>query len=266
MTPLVDADGPLAVAVLVSESDGRLRALLEHERAADSRFDLVGAFASHPDGDAVDALRSGDVPVEVVDVEAFYEAREAPLSDLDVREAYDERIAAAVERFDPDLVVCSGYRFILTDAVLDRFAPRIVSAHHADLTIREGGEPKYPGLRATRDAILDGQPATYETTHVVTPNVDRGPPLVRSRPFPVHEQLVTQAREGGEGDVLDAYVYAHREWMIREGGGPTLATTVDLIADGRVHLADGRAYVDGEPGPYRLGEQPPSRPTPTGGI
>jgi hypothetical protein len=86
----------------------------------------------------------------------------------------------------------------------------------------------------------------------VTPAVDRGPPLVRSRPFPVHEDLVASALERDAADVLDAYVYAHREWMLRAGGGPTLETTLELI-------------VDGEPGPYSRGETPRTRPAGIGG-
>jgi folate-dependent phosphoribosylglycinamide formyltransferase PurN len=260
--PLADASPPLSVAVLVSESDARLRSLLGDP--GERPYDLVGAVASH-DGDAADALRARDVPVELEAIDPFYAARDAPLSDREVRTAYDERVAAALARFDPDVVVCSGYRFVLTAPVLERFAPRIVSAHHADLTIRADGEPKYPGLRATRDAIRDGRPVTRETTHVVTPAVDRGPPLVRSRPFPVHEDLVASALERDAADVLDAYVYAHREWMLRAGGGPTLETTLELIAEGRVELRGDRAYVDGEPGPYSRGETPRTRPAGIGG-
>lgn len=257
MTRLVDATAPLDVAVLVSESDARVRSVLAE---AGQSYTVVGAIASHPDGDAVTAVRDHGVPVHVEDVEAFYDDRDAPVSDLAVREAYDERLAAHLARLDPDLVVCSGYRFILTEPVLDRFAPGIVSAHHADLTIRDGGEPRYPGLRATRDAILDGQDATRETTHVVTADVDRGPPLVRSRPFPVHDALVSDALDSGAEDALDAYVYAHREWMMRVGGGPALAKTIELIADGRVRLRGGHAVVDGERGPYQQGETPRARP------
>jgi len=256
--PLVDAPSPLSVAVLVSESDVRLRSLLSGD--PDGRYELAGAVASHPDCDAVETLRDDGVPVAVEDIEAFYAARDLPLSEREVRPAYDERVSAALDRFDPDVVVCSGYRFVLTDPVLEQYAPRIISAHHADLTVRENGEPKYPGLHATRDAILDGQSVTRETTHLVTPAVDRGPPLVCSRPFPIHGDLVSSARESGDENVLDAYVYAHREWMLRAGGGPTLETAVKLIADGRVQLGDDCVHIDGEPGPLRRGEQPRKRP------
>ncbi|MFB6150516.1 MAG: formyltransferase family protein [Haloarculaceae archaeon] len=255
--PLVDASAPLDVALVVSESAARLDYLLTGDGERGRAYELAGAVASHPDGAAATRLRDEGVPTEGIDIEAFYDRRDAPLTDRDVRRAYDGRVADALASFDPDLVVCSGYRFVLTDPVLDRFAPRLVSAHHADLTLRDGdGEPLYPGLRAVRDALRDGRAETRETTHVVTSAVDRGPPLVRSRPFAVHERLVDDALAASADDAFDAYVYAHREWMLRAGGGPTLAKTIELVADGRVELGDGdgEVLVDGDPGPYPMGD------------
>lgn len=257
----VDAEPPLAVAVLVSESAARLEHVLEGAEP-DGAYDVVGAVASHPEGEAIERAADYGAPTESVDIEAFYERRDAPLCDTSLREAYDERVAAALDAFDPDLVVCSGYRFVLTEPVLDRFGPGLISAHHADLTLRdEEGDVLYPGLRAVRDALRDGRARTRETAHVVTEAVDRGPPLVVSRPFEVNEALVEYAREEGD-DVFDAYAYAHREWMMRAGGGPTLAKAIELLAQGRILLCDGRAYVDGQPGPYRMGEAPQSREQP----
>jgi phosphoribosylglycinamide formyltransferase-1 len=249
---LVDAAPPLDVAVLVSESAARLTALLD---ASDAGYDVVGAVASHPDGEAVERLRAHDVPTTTVDIEAFYDERDAPLADRTVRRAYDERVASALGAFDPDLVACSGYRFVLTEPVLDRFVPALISAHHADLRLRgEDDAPLYPGLDAVRAALSDGRSSTRETVHVVTEDVDCGPPLVVSRPFGVNSALVQFARRADAEDVLDAYAYAHREWMMRAGGGPALSKAIELLATGRLTLEDGRACVDGESGPFSMGE------------
>lgn len=175
----VDAAAPLDVAVLLSESAARLTHRLGEADRSDA-YDLVGAVASHPDGEAVARTTEDGVPTETVDIEAFYGARDAPLEDMTVREAYDRRIADALTRYDPDLVVCSGYRFVLTAPVLDRFAPALVGAHHADLTLRtDDDEPLYPGLRAVRDALSDGRTSTRETVHVVT----EGDDVVRKHPL-----------------------------------------------------------------------------------
>lgn len=252
--PLVAASQPIDVAVVASKSDARLRYLLEDDPNRGETYELVGGFVNYADSPAVDLLAAHDVPVECRDVHEFYDERGADLSDMDVREEFDALTAETLAGYDPDLVVLSGYLHILTAPVLDRFFPRIVNIHHADLTIRdESGAPVYTGLRSVEDAVRDGKTTTRETTHVVTEAVDRGPLLARSRPFDVHRDLVESALDRGAENVLDAYVYAHRAWMLREGGGRTLAKTIELIADGRVTIENRETYVDGEPGYYQLG-------------
>ncbi|MFB6155813.1 MAG: formyltransferase family protein [Haloferacaceae archaeon] len=257
--PLVDADAdrPIRVAVLASEGDARLRYLLEDDPDHGETYELVGGFVNAGESAAADLLEDHGVPVETRDIHDFYDERGAPLSDMDVRRAFDERVAETLAGYDPDLVVLSGYLHVVTAPVPDRFFPRIVNVHHGDLTVRdESGEPVYTGLNAVEDAVRAGEASTHETTHLVTEDVDRGPLVARSRPFTIHRDLVADVRERGAEDVLSAYVYAHRAWMIREGGGPTLAKTIDLVADGRVAYDpdEGATYVDGRRGYYQLGE------------
>lgn len=253
--PLVDAEPPIRVAVLASVGGARLRYLLEDDPNHGELYELVGGFVNVADGAPSAILDAHGVPVETRDIHAFYDDRDADIEDMAVREAYDTRTVDWLATLDPHLVVLSGYLHVITSPVLDRFFPRIVNAHHADLTIRtDEGDPAYPGLHATADAIRAGESTTRETTHLVTKAVDAGPILVRSPPFEVHRDLVTDARSSGADDVLDAYVYAHRGWMIREGGGPTLAKTIELIAAGRVTYDAGETRIDDRPGYYQLGE------------
>lgn len=252
--PLVDTGRPIRVAVLASEGDARLRYLLEDDPNRGDAYEVVGGFVNAGDSAATRLLESRGVPVAVRDLHAFYEERGADLADMEVRREFDARTADALARHDPDLVVLAGYLHVLTAPVLDRFHPRIVNAHHADLTVTdESGRPAYTGLNAVGDAVRAGESSTRETAHVVTESVDRGPVVARSRPFAVHRDLVADARDRGAEDALDAYVYAHRRWMAREGGGRVLAKTVELVADGRVSVADGETYVDGRRGFYQLG-------------
>lgn len=253
----VDADRPLRVAVLASKGDARLRHLLEDDPHRDGAYELVGGFVNVDESPAADLLAAHGVPVETRDVRAFYEERDAPLGDMDVRREFDARTAETLETYDPDLLVLSGYLHVVTGAILDRFFPRVVSAHHSDLTVRdESGVPVYAGLDAVEDAVRAGEASTHETVHLVTEAVDRGPVVARSPPFPVHRRLVADARERDAADVFDAYVYAHREWMLREGGGPTLAKTIELVADGRVTVDpdDVVVRVDGRRSYYQVGE------------
>lgn len=255
--PLVDATKPLDVALMTSRGGPRLRYLLEDDENRGDAYEIVCCVVNDADADADERLEAHGVPVEVHDIYDFYDERGAELSDMDVRAAFDERLVEAVDTYGPDLVVCSSYLHVLTKPFLERFFPRILNAHHADLTVRdETGTPVYTGLRAVEDAIHDGEPATRETVHVATETVDTGPIVARSRPYEVHRDLVADAMARGDEETLSAYVFAHRRWMLEEGGGPTLAKAIELVADGRVTYESGETYLDGERGYYQLGRGP----------
>jgi hypothetical protein len=125
---------------------------------------------------------------------------------------------------------------VVTDPMLSAFRHRILNAHHSDLTLRGPDEAtRYPGLRAVRDAVLAGEPETRSTMHLVTPEVDEGPAIVRSWSFPV-SPLVACARRAGDLRTLSAYAFAHENWMLGAGWGPLLAAAIELVATGRVDL------------------------------
>jgi hypothetical protein len=85
----------------------------------------------------------------------------------------------------------------------------------------------------------------------VTAELDVGPLLLRSAPFPVHP-LVADARRWGATDIVRAYAYAQREWMLRAAWGPLLRETVRLFATGGVRALGGRAVIGGVLGPLEL--------------
>lgn len=252
-TTLGPADPPLRVAILASRSTSRLRYLLEADPNRGHTYELVAGVVSAADSEARELLEAHRVPTYTNDIEAFYAARDAEPDDLAHRPAYDRQTAAYLSPHEPDLVALSGYLHILTEPMVDRYHPRIINVHHADLTERDDhGDPAYPGLHSVRDAVANGEPCTRETSHIVTERVDRGPLLVRSPPFETNAALVDRARADDAADVLDAYAYAHREWMTRAAGGPTLAKTIELVADGRVTVRGDDVDIDGESGVYQL--------------
>jgi phosphoribosylglycinamide formyltransferase-1 len=253
--PLVAAEKPIRVAVMTTGGTARLRYLLEDDPNRGEAYELVTGLVNDADGAAISLLETHDVSVEVRDIHDFYNKRGTDLGDMDVRREFDTHIAQVLSSYDPDLIVLAGYLHILTTPILDRFSPRIINAHHADLTVRTvGGKPVYRGLDAVKQAIWAGTPSTRETTHVVTETVDTGPLIARSRPFEIHRNLVADALTRDAENMFDAYVYAHRQWMARVGGGPTLAKTVELVADGRITFNKGKTNVDGEQGYYQLGD------------
>lgn len=158
------------------------------------------------------------------------------ISDRAARAAYDGASARRLAAFSPDLVVLDSYLYRLSRPMLSAYSGRIINVHHADLLMRNAmGRARFVGLRAVRDAILSGAADTRATVHIVTDEVDDGPPLVRSWPFAV-APLARTALAWGAPDILKAYAFAHQEWMIRATWGPLVMATLALILEGRLDL------------------------------
>ena len=104
----------------------------------------------------------------------------------------------------------------------------------------------FSGPHAVRDAILAGCSETRATVHLVNEHPDSGPAIVRSWPFPV-SPLVEALQSQTARDVIDAYVFAHEQWMARTASGPLIAAALRLIATGAVD-------------PHVLAELPPPWP------
>jgi folate-dependent phosphoribosylglycinamide formyltransferase PurN len=143
-----------------------------------------------------------------------------PPRDLHLRESYDSETAALLRIRGVDVVVLLGYLYIITEPLLSAFPGRVLNVHD--------GDPKYPGLHATRDAILAGERQTRSIVHIVTPDLDAGPLVVRSDPFLV-APFVHAAVAAKEWDIVRAYAYAQREWMMRSTWANLIVEALDRV-------------------------------------
>ena len=180
-------------------------------------FRLVAGISTDPAGEALPLLRDAGVPALVHDIAAFYAGRGTRRRDLELRRVFDAHTVDLLAPFQPDLLILSGYTHVVTLPLLDAYRQRILNVHDADLALRnEAGGARYPGLHATRDAIRAGERVTRCSVHVVTADVDAGPVLVRSVPFPVDGR----------------HHYVQREWMMRAAWGPLIVRAVQRLARG----------------------------------
>jgi len=146
-----------------------------------------------------------------------------PPRDLGLRASFDEETAELFWQSGVDTVVCLGYLWIITDPLLAAFPRRILNVHD--------GLSQYPGLHATRDAIRAGERETFSIVHIVTPEIDAGPVLARSSPLAV-PPFVQEAVLVGAEDIVRAYAYAHRQWMIRSAWPDLVVRALEEVAAG----------------------------------
>jgi methionyl-tRNA formyltransferase len=119
-----------------------------------AKFRVAGLARSSPGGDdeVIERARTLDVPVH---------------SDLSI-----EGVERAVIQSSPDCVVVSSYDRILPSRVLGRC--RFVNVHYAAL-------PEYRGRANVNWAIINSEPETAITIHVIAPGLDAGNILYQQR-------------------------------------------------------------------------------------
>lgn len=227
----------LRVALLCSHRAPGLTYLIQRDANRASLYDIVCCVTSEESFAGEDEAAEHGIPVIVHPIRQFCRTRGWRLSDASGRAAYDHAMVQRLARYRVDLVVLTSYLYVLGEPMLASYRHRIINIHHSDLTLRDGTHrPRLPGLRAVRDALQAGADETRATVHLVTEQLDEGPPFLRSWPFPV-SPLVADALLNGAHDVLKAYAYAHQEWMIAATWGPLAAAAIELVARERIDLA-----------------------------
>jgi phosphoribosylglycinamide formyltransferase-1 len=157
---------PARLVVLASGSGTTLQALLDASQ---------GASAGSAFGGQVVAAGS-----DIAGCLALTRAAAAGVATFavelgDDRRAWNAALGAAVDAFEPDLVVLAGFMRILAPDFVRRF--RIVNTHPSLL-------PAFPGAHALRDALAAGVASTGVTVHWVDDGVDTGP-IIAQLPVPI---------------------------------------------------------------------------------
>ena len=236
-TPDTRRRGLLRVAVLCSQRAPGLLHLLNFDRNRGRLFDVVCVVTSEATYEEEVRVERRGVTSWPDPIRAFHERRGARLrGNLAVRADFDRQTLELLEPHRPDLVLLDGYLYLVSRTLLDGYPGRILNLHFSDLTLRlPDGRPRFPGVRAVRDALLAGQPATCATVHLVNEVPDGGAPIVRSWNYPA-SPLVAHALERNDVDLVRAYADAHQRWMLQSASGPLLSAALDLIGSGNVDL------------------------------
>ncbi|MGH9497759.1 MAG: phosphoribosylglycinamide formyltransferase [Terriglobales bacterium] len=88
------------------------------------------------------------------------------------REAHDREVAAALQKYNADLVCLAGYMRLLSPWFVRQFPQRVLNIHPSLL-------PAFPGLEAQEQAFAYGVKVTGCTVHFVDEELDHGPIIVQ---------------------------------------------------------------------------------------
>ncbi|MBS0449321.1 MAG: phosphoribosylglycinamide formyltransferase [Proteobacteria bacterium] len=145
------------LVVLISGRGSNLRSIAEACSAERWPARIAAVISHRPDALGLAYARERGIAAQVIDHRAH-----------PAREAFDDALAAALDRHAPDHIVLAGFMRILGDAFVQRFAGRMINIHPSLL-------PAFTGLHTHRRALEAGCTVAGATVHFVTPALDHGP-------------------------------------------------------------------------------------------
>jgi phosphoribosylglycinamide formyltransferase-1 len=200
------------IVILISGRGSNMRALIERSQASRSAYSVAAVIADRSDAAGLEIARHLNVAT-----------RALPQAKDKDRTAYDGVLAAAVEEYAPSLIVLAGFMRILSAPFVERFAGKILNIHPSLL-------PKYIGLHTHRRALEAREPEHGVTVHFVTEQLDGGPRVLQAR-VPILPGD-TEATLGQRVLIQEHIIYP---------------LAVNWFCEGRLHCAEGKAWLDGRP-------------------
>ena len=152
----------MEVAVLVSGRGSNLRAICTAIDAGTCEARIVAVISDRKKAAALEYADKRGIATSVV-----------PLRKGDDRDLWNQRLAAEVVSFRPQLVVLAGFMRVLGPPLLEAFPGRLINVHPALL-------PSFPGHAGAQDAIDGGVRLSGCTVHVVDSGVDTGPIIAQA--------------------------------------------------------------------------------------
>ena len=208
----------LNIVVLVSGGGTNLQAIMD--KIADgtvTNTKIAAVISNNANAYALERAKNAGIPAECISPKQF-----------ENRELFNEALLAGVKKYNPDLVVLAGFLVIIPPALISEYRNRLINIHPSLIPSFCG--TGYYGLKVHEAVLARGNKVTGATVHFVDEGTDTGPILL---------QKAVYVQQGDTAEILQKRVMVEAEWEI-------LPQAIDAIANGRVTIEDGKAWIQGE--------------------
>ena len=205
----------LNIVVLVSGGGTNLQAIMD--KIADgtvTNTKIAAVISNNANAYALERATKAGIPAECISPKQF-----------ENRELFNEALLAGVKKYNPDLVVLAGFLVIIPPALISEYRNRLINIHPSLIPSFCG--TGYYGLKVHEAVLARGNKVTGATVHFVDEGTDTGPILL---------QKAVYVQQGDTAEVLQKRVMVEAEWEI-------LPQAIDAIANGRVTIEDGKAWI-----------------------
>ena len=206
----------LRVVVMVSGGGTNLQAIID--RVSDGTIrntEIVGVISNNKNAYALERARNHGIPAICISPK-----------DFESKEIFNEKLLEAVDTYEPDLVVLAGFLVVIPAAMIAKYRNRMINIHPSLIPSFCG--TGYYGLKVHEAALKRGVKVVGATVHFVDEGTDTGPIIL---------QKAVEVQNGDTPEVLQRRVMEQAEWKI-------LPKAIDLIANGKVKVEDGRTIVE----------------------
>ena len=203
------------IVVLVSGGGTNLQAIMDKmDSGAITNAEIVAVISNKADAYALERARNKSIAAECISPKSFASRAE-----------FNEALLAGVKKYNPDLVVLAGFLVIIPPALIAEYRNRLINIHPSLIPSFCG--TGYYGLKVHEAVLARGNKVTGATVHFVDEGTDTGPILL---------QKAVYVQPDDTAEVLQKRVMVEAEWEI-------LPQAIDAIANGRVTIKDGKAWI-----------------------
>ncbi len=205
----------LKLAVLVSGGGTNLQAIIdaiENGAITNAKIELV--ISNNKNAFALERAARSCIPARCISPR-----------DYNSREQFEEELLETLLERQVDLVVLAGCLVVIPEKMVDAFKNRIINIHPSLIPSFCG--TGYYGLKVHEEALRRGVKITGATVHFVDKGTDTGPIIL---------QKAVEVQPEDTPASLQLRVMQEAEWKI-------LPRAIDLIANGRVEVRDGRTVI-----------------------
>lgn len=196
----------LKVLVCVSGGGTNLQAIIDSVNNGTIRnTEIVGVISNNRNAYALERAAQNGIKAEVVSPKDYAD-----------REDFNKALLAAMDSYEPDLIVLAGFLVVIPKIVIEKYEGRIINIHPSLIPSFCG--TGYYGLKVHVAALERGVKVTGATVHFVDAGTDTGPIIL---------QKAVEVEAGDTPEVLQKRVMEKAEWKI-------LPKAIDMIACGEV--------------------------------
>ena len=205
----------LNIAVLVSGGGTNLQAIIDAVSAGEiTNTKISGVISNNKNAYALERAKNHGIENLCISPK-----------DFPSRAEFNKNFLEAVDRLEPDLLVLAGFLVVIPPEMIEKYRNRIINIHPSLIPSFCG--TGYYGLKVHEAALSRGVKVVGATVHFVDEGTDTGPIIL---------QKSVEVEQGDTPEVLQRRGMEQAEWKI-------LPRAIDLIANGRVKVEDGKAVI-----------------------